>query len=209
MSRLPFLPKEDKFFVLFKNEVKNMVDVASEFNNMVQGNKDIVRSVAELTEMEHNGDTITHDIIAMLHTTFVTPFDREDIAALAQRMDDVVDLIHEATETMLTYEIENTTKASKDLADILIAQTRELEKAIPILEQHRKLKDVLPHCVEINRLENIADKVCRAALGELFKNPDDVVNIMKWREIYGYLETATDRCEDVANVLEGIALKHG
>jgi len=209
MSRLPFLPKEDKFFVLFKSEVQNMVDVALEFNNMVQGTKDIVRSVAELTEMEHHGDTITHDIIAMLHTTFVTPFDREDIAALAQRMDDVVDLIHEATETMLTYEIENTTQASKDLADILIAQTRELEKAMPILEQPRKLKSVLPHCVEINRLENIADKVCRTALGELFKNPDDVVNIMKWREIYGYLETATDRCEDVANVLEGIALKHG
>ena len=209
MPRFPFIPREEKFFVLFEKGAQNAVNVASEFRNMVEGCEDVVRSAAELTEMEHQGDTITHDIIAMLHSTFVTPYDREDIAALAQRMDDVVDLIHAAAEAMLIYEIESTTQTSKELADILVEQTRELEKAIPILEKHGQLKNVLPHCVEINRLENVADKVYRAALGELFKDTEDVIDIIKWREIYDLLETATDRCEDVANVLEGIALKHG
>jgi predicted phosphate transport protein (TIGR00153 family) len=209
MPKFPFIPREEKFFVLFEKGAQNAVNVASEFRNMVEGCEDIIRSTAELTEMEHQGDTITHDIIAMLHGTFVTPYDREDIAALAQRMDDVVDLIHAAAEAMLIYEIESTTQTTKELADILVEQTRELGKAMPILEKHGQLKSVLPHCVEINRLENVADKVYRAALGKLFKDTDDVIKIIKWREIYDLLETATDRCEDVANVLEGIALKHG
>ena len=209
MPRFPFIPREDKFFVLFEKGAKNVVNVALEFRNMVEGCEDIVRSAAEIIEMEHQGDTITHDIISILHGTFVTPYDREDIAALAQRLDDVVDFIHAATEAMLTYEIEDTTQTTKELADILVEQAREIEKAMPILEKHQQLKSVLPHCVEINRLENVADKVYRAALGELFKETDDVINIIKWREIYDLLETGTDRCEDVANVLEGIALKHG
>ena len=209
MRPFPFIPREDKFFVLFEKGAQNAVNVASEFRNMVEGCEDIVRSAAELTEMEHQGDTITHDIIAMLHSTFVTPYDREDIAALAQRLDDVVDFIHAVAEAILIYEIKSTTQTAKELADILVEQTKEIAKAMPILEKHRQLKSVLPHCVEINRLENVADKVYRAALGELFKDTKDIINIIKWREIYKLLETGTDRCEDVANVLEGIALKHG
>ena len=209
MPQFPFIPREEKFFVLLEKSAQNMVNVAAEFKDMIEGCEDIVRSTAELSEMEHQGDTITHEIIAMLHRTFVTPYDREDIASLAQRLDDVVDLIHQASESILTYKIEESTQPARELADILLQSTQVIATSMPILEKRSELKKILPHCVEVNRLENIGDKIYRAALGDLFEETDDLARIIKWREIYDLLETATDRCEDVANVLEGIALKHG
>jgi len=165
------------------------------------------RSV-KISDLEHRGDSITHEIIALLHRTFVTPFDREDIAHLAQSMDDVADLIHSAADDMFLYHITEPTPQCTELAEIVLKGTVEIQKAVPLLRRRSDLKDMLSHCVEINRLENIADRVYRQALAELFNDNNEAIHVIKWREIYQHLETATDRCEDVANVLEGVALKN-
>jgi predicted phosphate transport protein (TIGR00153 family) len=162
----------------------------------------------KIADLEHRGDSITHEIIALLHRTFVTPFDREDIAMLAQSMDDVADLIHSAADDMNLYRIDQPTIQSVELADNILQGTIELKKAVPLLRHRSDLKDMLKHCIEINRLENVADRVYRKALAELFNDNTDAIRVIKWREIYQHLETATDRCEDVANVLEGVALKN-
>jgi len=164
--------------------------------------------VAEITELEHAGDTITHNIIAQLNRTFVTPFDREDIALLAHTMDDVTDFIHAAADAMLIYKIDQPSQRAKELASIIVEATAEIERAVGGLRRHAELKQILEKCVEINRLENMADRVFRAAMAELFDDAMDIAQVIKWREIYEHMESATDRCEDVANVLEGVALKH-
>ncbi len=209
MPRFPFIPREENFFGLFEQSAQNMVKTAQGLADMVDNCGDVVKSVAEITELEHRGDTITHEIIAQLHRTFVTPFDREDIALLAHSLDDVTDFIHAAADAILIYKIECPTPRAKELADIIVQAAAEVERVMPQLRRPAELKLILPRCVEINRLENIADRVFRAAMGELFEDSIDIAQVIKWREIYEYMETATDRCEDVANVLEGVALKHG
>ncbi len=208
MVRFPFIPKEEKFFGLFEQSARNMVKAAEELQGMLDTCGDVVKSVAEITELEHQGDNITHQIMAQLHRTFVTPFDREDIALLAHTLDDVTDLIHSAADAILIYKIECPTLRAKELADIIVQASIEVEKVMPQLRHRAEMKQVLERCVEINRLENIADRVFRAAMAELFDDDIDIAQVIKWREIYEYMETATDRCEDVANVLEGVALKH-
>ncbi|GAH83464.1 unnamed protein product, partial [marine sediment metagenome] len=171
--------------------------------------EDVEGRVDEITKLEHEGDTITHQIMAQLNRTFVTPFDREDIALLAHTLDDVTDFIHAAADAMLIYKIDYPNQRAKELADIIVQAASEVERAIPRLRQHsNELKRILEHCVEINRLENMADRVFRSAQAELFSNTTDITQVIKWREIYEHMEAATDRCEDVANVLEGVALKH-
>jgi len=209
VPRFPFIPREEKFFELFEQSAQNMVKTAQGLADLVDTCGDVVKSVAEITELEHRGDTITHEIIAQLHRTFVTPFDREDIALLAHSLDDVTDFIHAAADAILIYKIECPTPRAKELADIIVQAAAEVERVMPQLRRPAELKQILPRCVEINRLENIADRVFRAAMGELFEDSIDIAQVIKWREIYEYMETATDRCEDVANVLEGVALKHG
>ena len=209
MPRFPFMPREEKFFILFERSAENLFIASNKLRELFHGCDSIERKVAEITEYEHQGDSITHEIISLLHRTFVTPFDREDIASLAQRLDDVMDLIDAASDAMLIYKITTTTNRSKELSDILVDAASSIQNAIPLLEKRSDLKNVLRYCVEINRFENIADRLYRAAMGELFDECKDMALIIKWREIYDYLEAATDRCEDVANVFEGIALKHG
>jgi len=164
--------------------------------------------VAEITELEHVGDTITHQIMAQLHRTFVTPFDREDIAQLAHTLDDVTDFIHAAADAMFLYKVDSPSQRAKELADIIVQATAEVERAIPQLRRRAELKQILTKCVEINRLENMADRVFRSAMAELFGDSTDIAHVIKWREIYEHMESATDRCEDVSNVLEGVALRY-
>ena len=185
-----------------------MVKTAQSLQRLVENYANVSENVAEITELEHQGDLITHQIIAQLHRTFVTPFDREDIALLAQSLDDVTDFIHAAADSIFIYKVERPTLRAIELADIIVQAATEVEKVMPQLRHRAKLKEILPRCVEINRLENMADRVFRAAMGELFDNSLDIASVIKWREIYQYMESATDRCEDVANVLEGVALKH-
>ena len=208
MVRLAFIPKESKFFQLFEESAENIVKGARELQEMLTTWQFVDSRVAEITEMEHKGDTITHQIISLLHRTFVTPFDREDIALLAHTMDDIMDFIHSAADAMFIYKIDKPTERAKELADIIVRGAIEVQKAVSSLRHRKELKNIMSGCVELNRLENMADRVFRAALAELFEHTDDLPLLIKWREIYEHLESATDRAEDVANVLEGVALKH-
>jgi len=206
--KFPFLPRENRFFELFEESAQNMVKASQVLKEMLNTWEFVGERVAEITELEHVGDTITHQIMAQLNRTFVTPFDREDIALLAHTLDDVTDFIHAAADAMLIYKVEGPTRRAKELSEIIIQAASEVERAIPHLRRRVELKQIPRYCVEINRLENMADRVFRAAMAELFDDTVDIAQVIKWREIYEHLEAATDRCEDVADVLEGVALKH-
>lgn len=208
MPRFPFLPREEKFFDLFEQSANNIVKASHVLRDLIYTWASIEQKVAEIGEMEHTGDSITHEVIARLHRTYVTPIDREDIALLAKSLDDVMDFIDAAAGTMLVYKVETPGARARELADIIVKATAEVELAVLEVRQKAKPKQVLERCVEINRLENMGDVVYRAALAELFDDSADMAHVIKWREIFEQLEAATDRCEDVANVLEGVALKH-
>jgi predicted phosphate transport protein (TIGR00153 family) len=202
------MPRGKIFFELYEESAENMVRTAELMKEMVDSWENIEQKVEQIDEYEHVGDNTTHKIIALLHRTFVTPFDQEDMALLAHSLDDIVDLIHAAAVAMLIYKIDAPKEGARELAGIIVTASKEVEVALKQLRNHPKLKQVLEHCIEINRLENAADKVFRSAMAELFENCNDTADIIKWREILEHMESATDRCEDVANVLEGVALKH-
>ena len=210
MFKLHLMPRENKFFPLFEESAKNIVTTARQLQDLVNNFNSIQEKVDAIAESEKQGDTITHQIMYELNRTFVTPFDREDIALLAHSLDDVTDFIQSAADCMHIYRVEAPGQRARELSDIIVQISAEVEKAMPGLRQNgSKLQHVLSSCVEINRLENVADDIYRTALGDLFNGNTDVIKIIKWREIYEHLESATDRCEDVANVLEGVALKNG
>jgi len=208
MFRISLMPREDSFFTYFEDGAKNAVTTARKLKELIDTWENVPGKVAEIDEMEHVGDTITHQVIRQLHITFVTPFDREDIALLAHSLDDITDFIQAAADAMLIYKVAKPGEAARKLADIIVQAAEEVATAMPELRSRNGLKHLVTHCVEINRLENVADGIYRAAVGELFDNTTNIADIIKWREIYDHMETATDRCEDVANVLEGVALKH-
>lgn len=208
MPNFSIMPREPKFFDLFEKSVANVAKAAKELADFLEDYTNVPLKVARITELEHEGDAITHQIMEQLHRTFVTPLDREDIALLTERLDDVMDFIEDAANTMLLYRIEQPTTRAREMAAILVAMTNELVVAVPLLRNRSKMKEILEHCVEINRLENEADAIVRLALTELFDDTP-IADVIKWREIYEHLETAADKGEDVANVLEGVVLKHG
>lgn len=208
MPRFPFLPRDNRFYDLLCQGAKNLVDAGEVLLDLMEHYQNVEMKTDRLRELEHNGDAITHEIMALLHKTFVTPIEREDIALLAQRMDDVLDFIEGASTAMHIYRVAAPTAKSRDLADVVRLMTIKVEQAIQHLRSHRNLREILPHCVELNRLENVADDLFRSAMAELFEDTDSAAEIIKWREIYDHLEAATDRCEDMANVLEGIVLRH-
>ncbi|MFC2012783.1 DUF47 domain-containing protein [Chloroflexota bacterium] len=208
MFKFSLIPREHKFFDLFEKNARNMVVAAEKLKELVDNWTDVKKKVAEIAELEHEGDKITHDIMEQLNSTFVTPLDREDITMLSHSMDDVTDFIKAASDTMVIYKVDRPGPKAQELAKIIVQAAKEVENAVPVLRNRRELQKVLPRCVELNRLENMADTVYRSALAELFDDTADIARIIKWREIYEQMESATDRCEDVANVLEGVALKH-
>ena len=208
MPSFSLMPKEGKFFKLFEESAQNAVDVAQKLKDLLYTWDNIEDRVAIIADLEHKGDNITHQIATELHRTFVTPFDREDITLLSQSLDDVTDFIHSAADFMFLYNVEQPTQRAKELADVITEITIETQKAVGQLTKHIDQTQILKHCVEVNRMENVADRIYRAALAELFADTTDVRLLIKWREIYEHMETVTDRCEDVANVLEGVALKY-
>ncbi len=209
MFKLNLMPRGDKFFDLFEVSTKNMVKAAENLKDLIYSWDCIDQKLEEMDRIEHQGDTITHEIMYQLNRSFITPFDREDIGTLAHSLDDVTDLIQATADTMALYKVREPGKRARELADILVQITTEVENVMPSLRHHNaNLEKILNSCVEINRLENVADKIYRTALKELFEDSNDITDIIKWREIYEHMESATDMCEDVANVLEGVALKH-
>jgi len=184
------IPRDEAFFAMFEQAAQNAMDGAEVLKDLLDTFENVKEKARRIEEIEHKGDTLTHEIIKKLNTTFITPIDREDILALTSSIDDVIDLIHGA----------------KALGFLILKATRELHRGISHLST--KMEGVYEHCVEVNSLENEADRVSRDAIAQLFDQEKDPIYILKWKEIYETLETATDRCEDAANVLEGVALKN-
>lgn len=208
MFKFSLVPREKKFFVLFEQSAQNALKTARQLKDMLQTWEDIRERVSVITALEHEGDAITHQIAAELHRTFVTPFDREDIAMLANSLDDITDFIHSAADAMSLYNIERPTEKAKEMVDVAMEAITEVTKAISEIEGRIDKDKLLKYCVEINRLENLGDTLYRSAMAELFTNCGDFAHIIKWREIYEDIENAIDRCEDVANILEGVVLKY-
>ncbi|MGA3094702.1 MAG: DUF47 domain-containing protein [Dehalococcoidales bacterium] len=208
MAKFSLIPQETKFYDLFVQSSQNVVEISTALKDLLDNWQDVGTKVARITALEHKGDTITHQVMDLLYRSFITPFDREDISLLAHTLDDIADFIHAAADAMYIYRIKSPTKRSQELADILVKAAGEVEKAMVFLRSRSELKKAMEYCVDLNRLENEADDISRRALGELFEGGYDTTDIIKWREIYEHMESATDRCEDVANALEGIALKN-
>jgi hypothetical protein len=206
--RFSLIPRNYHFYDLLHASAKNLVEAGGVLLDLMEHYQNAEMKIARIRELEHQGDGITHEIMARLHKTFVTPIEREDIARLADRMDDVMDHVEEATAAMKIYEVSGPTTHSVEMADIVRLMTLKVEEAISRLPDRRHLRDILPCCVELNRLENAADDLFRRAMAELFQSETAAAEIIKWRDIYRQLEAATDRCEDVANLLEGIVLRH-
>jgi predicted phosphate transport protein (TIGR00153 family) len=202
-----FLPKDDGYFDLLRNAAANMVKGARLFRAMLDDMDHIETSVEGIKRVEHEGDRITHATIERLHRSFVTPFDREDIHALVSRFDDVLDVLDATARRMLLFGVDAVPPGFILQADLLVSATGELEKALTDLFTRRTHPEARQHCIEVNRLENEADAVFRAAVVELFADTSDPIRLIKLKEICELLEKACDRCEDVADVIEGIVIK--
>jgi len=202
------IPRDEEFFSMFSKASDNIVEGAERLKELLDRFDDLPERARRIEEVEHKGDVITHDIVRKLNTTFITPIDREDILKLASSLDDVIDLIHGVATRLMVYKISATTPYAKELGFLILKAVQELQKGISHLPLAKGRDRVYEHCVEVNSLENEADRVCRDAIANLFENQSDPIVIIKWKEIYETLELATDRCEDAANVLESVALKN-
>ena len=202
------LPKEDKFFDLFDRQAENLVRAAEFYRKCINEGSITPENVREVHEFEHYGDEVTHTIINTLNETFITPFDREDILALANRMDDIVDNIYLLINRFYLYKISTPTEYSKKLAGTIEHSTRALQKAVATLRSNKHMKDTLRHCVEINRLENEGDVLRDEAISYLFSNEKDPILVIKQKELYEIAEVTTDFCEHVANMVESILVKN-
>jgi len=206
--RFSLIPRNYRFYDLFEKSAHNLVAAGEQLLDLMEHYENVEMKTAHMKELERAGDGIIHEIMGQLHKTFVTPLDREDMTALAQHMDDVVDCMEGASTAMRFYGIQRPTAAACGLADLVRLQTVQIERAVSRLRQRSQLKVILEQTVEIHRLENAADALFLDAMAELFSDEASAVEIIKWREIYDQLEQATDSAEDVGTVLEGIVLKH-
>ncbi len=206
--RFSLIPRSGRFYELFDQSARNLVVASDALTDLLEHFENVETKTAHLKDLEHEGDEITHNIYLQVHKTFVTPFDREDIAALAQRMDDVMDYIEGASTAIHTYGITQPTSAARGLADLIRLQCIQLEKAISVIRNKGRLKSILEQLKEINRLENEADTLFLNSMAELFHGEMSPVDIIKWRDVYDQLEQATDSAEQVAHILEAIVLKH-
>jgi len=200
------IPKDEKFFAMFKEMTWNILEGAELFKEMIDTFEDPAGSQRRIKDIEHKGDTITHDIIKKLNKSFITPLDREDIYALSSALDDILDLIDACAQRFVMYNVEKPTPEAKELAFIILKSCQTIDKAVGLLGG--KLEPISAYCVEVNALENEADRVCREAVSRLFDEEKDPIQLIKWKEIYETLERATDKCEDAANILESVVVKN-
>lgn len=203
------IPKEEKFFDLFEIQGERIAETGRVFKEMVTHWSLESKLVEKISDLEHEADMTTHDIIDKLNRSFITPFDREDIHQLASKMDDVIDLIQGTSSRMRRYKISQPTEELIQLADILRQSTEAVNKAIIGLRDMNKSRRILDLCIEINRLENAGDQMMELAMERLFDHQTNPLEVIKWKEVYELTEAATDLCEDVANAIESIVVKHG
>jgi predicted phosphate transport protein (TIGR00153 family) len=203
---LRLIPREERFYDDFAALASEICRGARLLQAMLAPDRPVWDKAEEIKEAEHKCDFLTHELIRRLHRTFVTPLDREDIYELAKSLDDVMDAI-DASATMINiYQIQNVRPRARELVRIIVESSDQILVGVRALD---KRDGVAAAAVEINRLENEADRIHQEAVRRLFEDQTDPIVIMKWKEILDILEEATDRCEDVANVLEGVVVKHG
>src|SRR6185312_13467690 len=198
------MPRDNRFFDLFAEMASNLGDGARLLKRTLEDFKDIESRIQQLKSIEHRGDEMTHNVLTKLNQTFITPFDREDIHRLASSLDDVLDFMNAAAERIWMYKITDPPPAAAKLSKLVLSQCKELGEAVSHLQNNG---DVLARCVEIKRLENEADVASREAIGSLFEREKDPINLIKIKELLEVLETASDKEEDAANVLETVVLK--
>jgi uncharacterized protein len=200
-----FAPKEREFFDLFEEAGNNAVRAAGLLEHMLEQWPDHGESLRDVVVCEQEGDRITHDIIQRLNQTFVTPFDREDIIALASALDNIVDFIEEIADFLGLFRIEAPTDQAQRMARVLHESTKHVNGAIPAL---RRLEDIRAHVVEVNRLENEGDRILREAVASLFDHGIDPMMVIRWKDIYERLEDAIDATETAVNIMSGIIIKN-
>jgi uncharacterized protein len=199
------IPKDTSFFRMFSAMSDNLILGARALTDLFADYREVECKIDSIRKIEREGDELTHAILTKLNQTFITPFDREDIYQLASKLDDVLDFIHTATTRIQMYRITNPPPAAAELAKIILMQSEELQKAVSLMQKNG---NILVHCVEINRLENEADNVAQQAIASLFEHEKDPITLIKIKELIEFLERATDKAEDVANVLESVVLKN-
>jgi len=202
------MPREGKFFDLFNAHAERIVEGARELAAMMSRFDELEAHAQRIDDVERAADKITHETITLLHRTFITPFDREQIHALITRMDDILDLIQDVAESIALYDLQAVTPEAKQLAEICQQSCGRVKSAVALLTNVRDSQAILKMCEEIDRLESDADRVMRAAMSKLFREENDLKQVMKLRVIYDLLESITDRCEDVANIIEGIVIEN-
>ncbi len=203
----PRKPNSD-FFDWFEEAAQNNIEAAGMLDRLCSEFSDVEKMAGELHELEHKGDEVVHSIYNKLNNVFMPPLDREDIIAIAIALDDVMDQIHAAADAMSIYNIKAPTPVACQLAKIIVACTREVAKQLPNLRQRRSMKHVEEGVIELHRLENQADNLLREGVKDLFHKPHDPTDLIAWTRIYEIMEQVTDKCEDIADVLRGLVIKH-
>ena len=203
--RLNFMPRERRFYDLFERNSNNVVAAAELLAELLKNPAAPEGRQERISELEHEADEITHEIVRSINRTFVTPFDREDIYALSSGVDDVLDYIKEVSDKHSLYDITTSAPAAVELGALLVQSASQLRDAIRKLQS---LKGIESHWIEVNRIENQGDQVSRKAISDLFRSDSDPIHVMKLKDVYDNLEDALDRCEDVANVIENIVIKN-
>lgn len=203
-----FMPKEGRFFDHFVDLAEHIVRASKELDELMASFDDVERRAYSIESIEKNGDKITHAAVELLHTTFITPLDREHIHGLITNMDDILDLVEDVAQSLFLYDVREVTPEARKLAGICVACAEKVKEAVGMLSDMKNAHTIMAVCQEVDRLESEADHVMRSAMAKLFRDEPDVRQVIKLRSIYEMLEAITDRCEDVANLIEGIVLEN-
>ena len=211
LARLRLIPQDARFFDLFNRSAANTLDGARLLEDLLHNYVDIERKARHLKDIEHTGDEITHEVFGALHRTFVTPLDRDDISNLASAMDDIIDWIEEVGRRIHLYHIDEPTPIARQFSRVILEQSEQIARAVPLLENRREANQLQRSIQEIHRLENEADDLLAQAIAHLYDGVTEVpqlIKAMRWNDLYQLLEDTTDKCETVATVLSNIALKN-
>jgi predicted phosphate transport protein (TIGR00153 family) len=206
MGRFSLIPKEEQYFALFRQMTSHIYDAASKLKEMLDDKRgDFPAHLRNIKAIEHACDELTHSISKKLNSSFITPFDREDIYMLSGALDDIVDLIDDSARAIVMYNVQETTDYARQFGDVIQRMAVQLHEVVSTLERPAGISDRL---VEIHRLENEGDDLYHEAIGELFSGTPDPLRVIRWKDIYDKLEEAVDRCEQAANIIETVIIKH-
>lgn len=203
-----FKTNDGLFYELFEENAKNINQAAIQLKELISNLKDIESTRKNIEDLEHKSDLELHKIMELLNKTFITPIDREDIYMIAKEMDNICDFIDSTASRFILFNIHETTEESKQISNLIVDSTKEMVELMHELKDAKKSKLLPQKIIEINRIEDDGDTIFRQAIQKLFQGNEDTLNVIKWREIYGFLENTLDSCEDVANIIEGVVMKY-